>query len=95
MSNCSHPPGHLVTYLLGLARQDAFIPGIGWSALDPGRAVARPRTAIVPRSGAVLISLAVPANPALRGLRLFAQGVDVDPRAAVVHAMNVWPSTVQ
>lgn len=28
-------PQHIVSYLIGFGRRDLFIPGIGWSALDP------------------------------------------------------------
>jgi hypothetical protein len=88
-------PGRSVSYLLGFARLDAFIPGIGWSALDPSLTIPWPSAQPVPASGIVRTSLSVPNLPALRGLQLHLQGVDVDLSTGSIHAMNVWPVTIQ
>ena len=88
-------PGRIVSYLIGFARQDAFLPGIGWAALDPALAVPWPQSAIVPQSRSVRSTLSVPSQTSLRGLRLFAQGLDLDPLAGRMHAMNVWPLQIR
>jgi hypothetical protein len=87
-------PGRSVSYLLGFGRLDAFIPGIGWSALDPSLTVPWPSAQPVPASGIVTTSLSIPNLPALRGLQLHLQGVDVDLSTGSIHAMNVWPVTI-
>ena len=89
------PSGHIVSYLLGFARRDFLVPGIGWSALDPTLSVAWPGAAVVPASRRVTTALSVPNLQSLQGLQLFTQGVDVDPNAGTVHAMNVWPATIR
>lgn len=87
-------PGHIVTYVLGFVRSDLFLPGIGWYALDPATAVAWPSAAVVDPTGHFRTSLTVPNNPVLRGLALFAQGVEVDTQAQVT-LMSVWPFTIR
>ncbi len=87
-------PQHIASYLIGFARRDLFIPGIGWSALDPATAVAWPSAVTMGPSGRFRTTLGVPNDQSLRGLRLFAQGVDLDPLAGL-RPTNVWPFTIQ
>jgi hypothetical protein len=86
------PPGNLATYLLGFARRDLFIPGIGWSGLDPNLSAPWPVADIVPPSGRLALTLPVPLDPGLRGLPLWAQAVDADRRTGPTLG-NLWPIT--
>lgn len=83
-------PNHLVTYLLGLARSDILLPGIGWFGLDPPSAVAWPGLGSIGAGGVPFrSSLNVPNDPRLRGARLFAQGVELDP-SGTARLMGTW-----
>ncbi|MGE0145622.1 MAG: FG-GAP repeat domain-containing protein [Planctomycetota bacterium] len=89
------PVGHLVNFALSLGRLDANVPPFGWWALDPSTTAIWPTGALVPSSGSVQVSMPVPNQAALVGLRLFAQGIDIDLASSSVRLMNFWPITIR
>jgi hypothetical protein len=88
------PPGNLATYLLGLARSDVFVPGVGWAGLDPRLAAAWPTFVQMPAARTASLTLPVPNDPNLRGASLWAQAVDLDLRAGPTLG-NLWSISIQ
>lgn len=88
------PVGHLVTYAISLIHRDAYLPGLGWFALDPATAIAWPSVAQVPASRIVTSTIPLPNDPSLAGTELYLQAVDVDP-SNVARLSNFWTATIR
>src|SRR5690606_28804232 len=87
-------PGDLVGFVLGVVRKDLHIPGIGRAGRDPGYAVAWPGLPTVPPARAGTLTLPVPADPALRGVNLWAQSIAIALGGAARLA-NLWPISIR
>ncbi len=88
------PVGHLVTYAISLIHRDAYLPGLGWFALDPATAIAWPSVAQIPPSRIVTSTIPLPNDPSLAGTELYLQAVDVDP-SNVARLSNFWTATIR
>lgn len=87
-------PGNVVSYLLGFQRADLRIEPFGWLRLDPNTMVPWPSAAVVDATRRFRTTLGIPNVPNLRGLRMWAQGIDVDPQGAI-RLMGVWPIEIR
>lgn len=62
---------------VSLAPAAIALPPFGWVGIDPTQAVALPLVTVPPATGVASFALAIPNNPALAGLSLYAQALHV------------------